>query len=152
MWAAADMSSNGYGVLAPAGAAQALHVGDIVALRTAADPAWAVGVIRRIQPRTGNRRHIGMQLLTKAAVSVQVRSTTSAADDTRRQSAILLDDRPLPDGSLYIVARRGLLDTREAIEARFGAGGTSVILEPSGLVESGADFDWLRYRMTSVAF
>lgn len=152
MWAAADMSRNGYGVITPAGAAEALQVGDIVALRIDADPAWAVGVIRRIQARTDHRRHVGLQLLTQAAVAVQVRTMTSAARDTKRQPAILLDERPLPDGSLYIVARKGLLDTREAIEARFGAEGTSVILEPSGLVESGTDYDWLRYRMTSVAF
>lgn len=151
-WSAEDMSNNGYGVVAPTGAAESLHVGDIVALRTDADPAWAVGVIRRIKAREDQRRHIGLQLLTKGAVAVQVRTMDSVARDTKRQPAILLDERPLPDGTLYIVARRGLLDTRMAIEARFGEDGTSVILEPSGLVESGTDFDWLRYRMTAVAF
>ncbi|MEI8150559.1 MAG: hypothetical protein WCG92_03050 [Hyphomicrobiales bacterium] len=48
---------------------------------------------------------------------------------------------------MHIVARRDLLTGRATIEAMYGKPPETVLLEPGGVVESGHDFDWLRYKV-----
>lgn len=144
-WYADDVSAGGYGVIVPAGAGEWIHVGNLVALRGVGEAAWQLGVVRRVAAHTENRRHIGVQLLSQAAQPVQLRTLAGAARDGKRQWAMRLNARPAADSSVYFLVRRDLFSGREAVQATNPATGESVTLQPGGLVESGQDFDWLRY-------
>ncbi|MBM3340971.1 MAG: hypothetical protein FJY56_02510 [Betaproteobacteria bacterium] len=151
-WFTDDVSRNGYGILVPAGKAERLAVGDLVALRAGPGVPWELGVIRRLSAQAQARCHIGVGLLSAAALPLQVRTMSGAALGGKRSAAILLSEQPTPDGSVYIVARRELLTMREAIEAAYGRESKTLMLEPVGVVESGADFDHLHYRLQRPAF
>jgi hypothetical protein len=147
LWVTYDVSAGGYGLTVPAVAGEWLQVGDLIALRASPDVPWHLGIIRRVQADTDKRRRIGMELVSKAAAAVQVRSLSGIARGGKAAWAIMLDEWPLADGSVEILVRRDQLSGREAVEVTYGADRANVILAPGGLVESGQDFDWLRYRL-----
>jgi hypothetical protein len=145
---AEDASPGGYGVIVPAGKGEWLRVGVLVALRSDTDAVWNLGLIRRVKSDENRQHHIAIQLISRAAVPVYLRSLTGVEHGSKPQSAILLSPRLSPNGSLHIVARRDLLSGREPIEATYGKPVSTVIIDPGGVVESGHDFDWLRYKLS----
>jgi hypothetical protein len=147
-WIAEDVSAGGYGVIVPSGKGEWLRVGILVAVRSETESAWSLGIIRRMKGDEHRQHRIGIQLISKAAVPVYLRSLTGVEQGAKRQNAILLSARPSPSGSLHIVARRDLFGGRDPLEAQYGRPPTTIILEPSGIVESGHDFDWLRYKLS----
>lgn len=151
-WIAEDASSGGYGVVVPAGKGEWLRVGVLVALRTETDSSWDIGIIRRVKGDEHRQHRIGIQLISKTAMPVYLRRAGSADLGAKRQSAILLGSRASRSGSLHIVARRDLLGGREPLEAMYGSPATTVTLERSGVIESGQDFDWLRYKLLDPIF
>ena len=145
-WIAEDASLGGYGVVVPAGKGEWLRVGVIIALRSEMDSSWSLGVIRRVKGDEHRQHRIGIQLISKAPVPVYLRSITGVEQGSRRQPSILLNTRTSSSGSMHIVTRHDLLTGREPIEARYGRPATTLVLEPGGIVESGYDFDWFRYK------
>lgn len=145
-WIAEDASTGGYGVVVPAGKGEWLRVGLLVALRSETEVKWSLAVIRRVKGDEHRQHRIGIQLISKSPVPVHVRTVTGAEQGSKRQPAILLSARASPNGSMHVVARRDLLTGREPIEAAIGSLETATILDPGGVVESGYDFDWLRYK------
>ena len=150
-WVAEDASAGGYGVIVPAGKGEWLRVGILVALRSETDLSWHLGVIRRVTGNEHRQHRVAIQLIAKLPVPVYLRSLPGVEQGSKRQNAILLSARTSPSGSLHIVARRDLFDGREPIEAMFGKPPSTVILDPGGVVESGHDFDWLRYKLAPLA-
>ncbi len=146
-WVAEDVSAGGYGVIVPVGKGEWLRVGIIVALHSDMDSAWQLGVIRRVKGDERRQFHIGIQLISKSPVSVHLRSLIGVEQGSRRQHAIMLSSRASPSGSIHIVARHDLLSGREPIEAMHSKPPVTLVLEPGGVVESGYDFDWLRYKV-----
>jgi hypothetical protein len=147
-WIAEDVSAGGYGLIVPVGKGEWLRVGMLVALQSETDASWHIGIIRRVKSDEHRQHRIGVQLISKSAVAVHLRSLARMAPGSKRQSALLLSTRPSSNGSLHIVARRDLFGGRESLEALHGEPPTTVILETGGLVENGYDFDWLRYKVS----
>ncbi len=148
-WVADDVSAGGYGVIVPAGKGDWLRVGIVVAVRSETDVSWHLGVIRRVKADAYTQRHIGIQLISKTPIAVYLRTLSGVAQGRKRHSAILLSARPSPSGSMHIVVRRDLFSGREPIEAMYGQPETTITLEAGGVVESGHDFDWLRYKISA---
>ena len=148
-WIAEDVSNGGYGVVVPAGKGDWLRVGVLVAVRTETDKSWDIAIIRRVKSDEHRQHRVGIQLISKSAMPVYLRKLTGMGLEQagKPQIAILLGARPSRTGSLHVVARRDLFDGRESLEATYGNPACTVTLEPSGIVESGQDFDWLRYKL-----
>ncbi|HTE13803.1 MAG TPA: hypothetical protein VK642_01880, partial [Burkholderiales bacterium] len=146
-WIAEDVSPGGYGVVVPAGKGEWLRVGVLVALRTETESSWDIGIIRRVKSDELRQHRVGIQLISKSAVPVYLRKMSGAAQGSKRQSAILLGMRASRSGSVHVVARRDLFDAHEPLEAMYGTPATTVTFGPGGVVESGQDFDWLRYKL-----
>jgi hypothetical protein len=62
------------------------------------------------------------------------------------QNVILLDAEPSQAGYLLAVLRPETFALREALEATRTADGKTFMVRPSGLVESGPDFDRVRFK------
>ena len=167
-WVTEDLSVGGCGAIVPAGTGEQLRVGTLVALQPAAEAIvrLSIGVIRRVSDHGERQHRLGIQIISNSAVPVYLRTyfrtrlgthlgTSPGARQGRdREPAILLREQPSANGSLYLLARRDVFSGREPVEASFGSKENphaTVILEPAGVVESGNDFDWLRYKMPQAA-
>ncbi len=147
-WVAEDVSVGGYGVIVPTSKGEGLRVGMLVALRGETESSWNPGIIRRVKGDEHRQYRIGVQLISKSAIPVYLRSLASMAQGGKRQSALLLSARPSPNGSLHVVTRRDLFGGRESLEATYGNPPATVIMDAGRVVESGYDFDWLRYKVS----
>ncbi|MEQ1772689.1 MAG: hypothetical protein ABL891_02795 [Burkholderiales bacterium] len=147
-WVAEDASAGGFGVIVPAGKGEWLKVGVLVGVRSETESSWSVGVIRRVKSDEHRQYHIGIQLISRTALLVHLRTLNALEQGGKRQSAILLSTQPSPNGSLHVIARRDLLGGTEALEAMYGNPPSTVMMESLGVVEAGDDFDWLRYKLS----
>ncbi len=147
-WIAEDVSAGGFGVIVPAGKGEWLKVGALVGVRGETESSWSVGIIRRVNSDEHRQLHIGIQLISKTALLVNLRTLTAVEQGGKRQAAILLSAQPSPNGSLHIIARRDLFSGNDPLEAMYGKPANTVMMEAAGLLESGDDFDWLRYKLS----
>jgi hypothetical protein len=147
-WVAEDVSAGGFGVIVPAGKGEWLKVGTLVGVRSETESLWSMGIVRRVKSDEHRQYHIGIQLISRTALLVYLRTLTAVEQGGKRQSAILLSTQPSPNGSLHIIARSDLLSGNDALEAMYGNPPSTVIMESLGAVESGDDFDWLRYKLS----
>jgi hypothetical protein len=125
-------------------------VGVLVAVRSETESSWNLGVIRHVRGGQHRQHHAGVQLISKSVVPVYLRTLNGVAQGNKRQNALLLNTRPSAHGSLHIVARRDRFDARQSLEAQFGTPPATHLLEPGSVVESGYDFDWLRYKVKPI--
>jgi hypothetical protein len=123
-------------------------VGTLLGVRTETESAWSVGIIRRVKGDEHRQYRIGIQLISKSALLVNLRTLAAVEQGGKRQSAILLSTQPSPNGSLHVIARSDLLAGTDALEAVYGNPPSTVIMEAAGVVEAGDDFDWLRYKLS----
>ena len=144
---AEDVSLGGLGVVVPVGRGEWLRVGMRLTLRTETDSAWGLGVMRRVKADEHRQHRIGVQLISKSPVALMLRRLAVAARGRKAHGAPLLLARPSPNGSAHLVASRGLLTGREAPEASYGKPPVKAQFDGRGVVESGHDFGWLRYKL-----
>jgi hypothetical protein len=147
-WIAEDVSVGGFGVIVPAGKGEWLKVGVLVGVRSETESSWSVGIIRRVKGDEHRQYHIGIQLVSRTALLVNLRSLTAMRHGGKRQSAILLSTQPSPNGGLHIIARHDLFSGNDALEAMYGNPPATAMIEATGVVEAGDDFDWLRYKLS----
>jgi hypothetical protein len=124
-----------------------LRVGALVALRTETVSAWELGIIRRVKSDDHRQHRVGIQLISKSVTPIYLHPAGGAGQQGKRQTALLLAARPSRTGSLHVVARRDLYNGSESMQASYGNPATTATLDPGGVVESGQDFDWLRYKL-----
>ena len=147
VWVAADVCAGGYGVIVPAGKGDWLCVGLLLAVRSEMEKNWNIGIIRRVKGDDHNQRQVGIQLISKVPVPIYLRSLTGVEHGTRRQHAVLLSTRASPNGSMHIVAKRDLFVGRERLEAMYGNPPQAAVFETGAIMETGQDFEWLRYKL-----
>ena len=79
-WEIRDVSRTGYRLVAPVGAAGTVALGTLAAIRPHDDPAWMLGIIRRIRRKTAERAEIGMQIVANSLVGVELAEVHKASD------------------------------------------------------------------------
>jgi hypothetical protein len=146
-WIAEDMSPGGCGVIVPQGNGASLRVGMLVAMRTQSQTAWNIGIIRRVTESNYRQHHVGIQIVSRTARPVYLRTLAGARQGRTRECGILLSEQVVPGNPVQILMRRDLFGGREPVEAALGLEQTPVVaLAAGGVVESGHDFDWLQYE------
>jgi hypothetical protein len=148
-WIVEDVSDGGYGAAIPTVKSDWIRVGTLVGLQSEASRHWGIGLIRRIVRDEQQRRHVGIQVLTRTAIPVKISpaqtlSFTEADRDAER--AILLPTGPDAKGEVGIIMRSGLFNGRDSLDMMVSE--KSYRLTPVGLVEGGEDYDWARFKVT----
>ncbi len=146
-WIVEDVSDGGYGAVIPTVKSDWIRVGSLVGLRSEASQYWGIGLIRRIVRDAQQQRHVGIQVLTTAAIPVKISmsgalSFTNADRDAER--AILLSTGPDGKGEVGVVMRCGLFNGRDGLDMTVRD--KSYRLTPAGLVEGSEDFDWVKFK------
>jgi hypothetical protein len=135
-------------LIAPAGKGGWVKVGVLVGLRTENDTSWSVGVVRRVKGDAHQQFRIGVQLIARAPLLVSLSAAAVADRSTKpQQHALLLSAKPSQNGSLHILAQRDVFSGSHLLEGVYGNPPVTVMLDAVGCVESGDDFDWLRYKL-----
>lgn len=145
-WVVENVSRGGFGALLSSVPGEWLRVGALIAMQPEGGDNWLVGVIRRCHRETENDARVGIQVLARQAVSVELRiRTASSYAAAAGVPALLLQDGNAAD-ELRVVLPPATFDQRESLE--YAEGGRRVLLTPQALIEQTADYEVGRYRIS----
>jgi hypothetical protein len=141
-WVAVNASDGGYGAVVPEAKSDWVQVGSLVGVKAEAEKYWSVGVIRRVTRDAEHSRHVGIELLTRAALPVQLSPVApiSAANALlENDPGILLTRKADADRQVRVLMRGGSYTPGQRIELR--ARGQAYQLTPTKLLASEIEFD-----------
>ena len=71
-WDVKDVSQSGFRLIAPMSVANAVTLGTLAAIRPHGQPAWALGIVRRMRRLTTDRAEIGLQIVANTLIGVDL--------------------------------------------------------------------------------
>ena len=155
-WIVDNMSDSGYGAIIPPRTSEWVRVGALVALKSETSESWAVGLIRRITIDEHKQRRVGVQLLTKAAVSFALSmadSMTSLDFNLSTEPGILLDGSPDAEDEVGVLLCTGVLNgvfkARDKLELK--SRDRTLLVRLAKIIEAGEGFDWARFKVVQGA-
>jgi len=144
-WLASDESDSGFGAQIPQRPGDWVRIGALVAVRSELARFWGLGVIRRLASDTDEGAlRVGLRLWTKAVLPI----TLNAEGGGGALRGLLLSDRPDDHGRVDVVLAAGSTADDGAFTVQVGDG--AYRLHDGELVEAGDDYDYMRFRVTSV--
>jgi hypothetical protein len=147
-WVVENASAEGYGIIVPERRGEWLQVGVLIGLLPEDEGArWGAGVVRRVETDVRGQRRVGVQVLSRAVVPGTMCTKRSDGERGAPHNVVLLGAEPSPSGYLQALLRPESFSLRGALEATRLPDGKSYELMPSGLVESGPDFDRVRFKV-----
>ncbi|MGH8642497.1 MAG: hypothetical protein ACRET6_12360, partial [Burkholderiales bacterium] len=147
-WIVENVSEGGCGAIIPSQKTDWLKVGTLIGMKSETSNYLGIGLIRRISRDAHKQRRVGIQVLTKAAIPVEVSraSTMSSLNfDLKAEEAILLSTSPDAQGEIGVLLREGVFNGRDSFDLQFRD--QHYTLVPSTIVEVGEDFDWARFKI-----
>ena len=143
-WIVENVSAGGFGAGIPQIKGDWLKIGCLVALQPEGGQNWIIGVIRRYSRETPQQGSVGIQTLARSALSVRVRLQAGQAGPGRDVGwAVLLSPAESATEAQLLLAP-GVFSAEQNLE--FERDGKSFLLLPSALVESGDDYELVRFR------
>ncbi len=142
-WIVVNVSDGGYGAIIPPQKSDWIKVGTLVGVQhEVTNKHWGVGLIRRITRDEHQQRQVGIQLLTKSAIPIKVARSSAGRD---QQAAILLSTSPDKQGQVGVVMREGIYNASDSLDMTVKD--KAYLLMPTGMVEDGEDFDWVKFKV-----
>jgi len=146
-WTAENESSGGFGAVLPARDGDWLAIGALVAAKPTWPASWSLGVIRRLSTDEMGRRAVGVQILARGGVAVELSPLPiGAAGDSH--PAVLLPagaQASLTGAEVTLVVAHGTLSWSLSYAMRIQERTYSV--NPLRVVESGDDFDVVSFAI-----
>jgi hypothetical protein len=143
-----NASAEGYGIIVPERRGEWLQVGVLIGVLPEDEGArWGAGVVRRVETDARGQRRVGVQVLSRAVVPGTMCTKRSDGERGAPHNVVLLGAEPSSSGYLQALLRPESFSLRGAMEATRLPDGKSYDLMPSGLVESGPDFDRVRFKV-----
>jgi hypothetical protein len=112
--------------------------------------SWGIGIVRRIAAFDRTQRHIGIQMLTRGALAVNLMEDSLVADSQVvpvGSALLLLSHAPDSSGAAHmnLLLKPGIFAPANSMQMRVWE--RDYVLMSGEIVESGEDFDLARYRV-----
>jgi hypothetical protein len=145
-WVATDESPGGYGATIRHQRGDWVKLGALVGVMPEAGRYWGIGVVRRLNRDDETDYRVGVQLWSRAALPVELKSIEPGAGESGEgRRGLLLSARPDDNGEIELMLEVGAFSSfgRYAVQIN----GRPYMLVPSHLVEAGDDFDLARFKV-----
>ena len=148
-WTVENESSGGFGALLPAREEDWLAVGRIIAAKPDWPASWSVGIIRRVTARSPMHRAVGVQVLARGGVVVQVVPLPPDQGPLPFEGILLPveSQTSTQGGEVAIVVPKGM--SAQLAECEMSVQGRPYTLSRRRIVESGVDFEITRFALRS---
>lgn len=138
LWTVDNVSLGGMRARLPMAPEEQLRIGTLLALRPEGGDNWLVGVVRRFAREDNLQASAGVETLSRQPIA--------AAVEGEKGNALLLD--AVEEGERVRLIVPGLAYEPDR-PLRCKVLGTTLMLDPVGLVERGVEFDIGQYRVVS---
>ena len=142
-WIVENVSDGGYGAIIPAEKSDWIKIGGLIGVQTETSIYWGVGLIRRVSSDQYQQRRVGIQLLSKTALPIQIALPGNGGREP--EGAILLSTSPDRTGEVGVLMREGAFNPQDSLDMTVN--GKTYLLIPSRMVEGGEDFDWAKFKV-----
>ena len=139
-WIVENVSAGGFGAGIPEIKGDWLKIGCLLGLQPEGGDNWVLGVIRRLQREIPLKGSVGIQTIAKSARLVQLSVSGGAGDET----GILVGDGSDSPGEARVLLRAGAFVPGQNME--YHRDEINCLLMPQGVVESGDEYDVVRFR------
>jgi hypothetical protein len=146
-WTVENESSGGLGAVLPPRHPEWLAIGSLVSAKPTWPAAWSVGVIRRLSTDEKGRRAVGVQVLARGGIAVEL-SPLPLGQAGPPRSGILLPGEAqtsLGGAEVKLVLARASVSWSLAYAMRIQERSYSV--NPRRVIESGDDFDVVSFTL-----
>jgi hypothetical protein len=149
-WTVEDESSGGFGAALPAREGDWLAVGMLVASKPTWPASWSVGVIRRLSTDATGRRAVGVQVLARGGIAVEL-TPMPVNENARPFLGVLLpgEGQTHIGGEVTLVLPRACVSWSESYALRVH--GRNYVVTPLRTVDSGDDFDSVSFSIQPAA-
>jgi hypothetical protein len=152
LWVVENASEEGYGVIVPARRGEWLQVGVLIGFKPDAEgTTWGAAIVRRVETDPRGQRRVGLQVISRGSASGTMCAIRGGGQRGAPQSVVFLDWQPSKSGYLQILVRPDSFTLRDTLEATRTADGKTFMLTASGTVESGPDFERVRFKYQAPA-
>jgi len=138
-WTVENVSSGGFGALAPQAKSDWLKVGALVAVQPDGGTNWVVGAVRRMSKVSNQETRVGIQTLSRAPALSQF-----ALRSAGQAPGVLLPAPGPGSGEAAIALRAGVYAPGENLEASIG--GRQHVYMPQGVAERGDDYEIVKFK------
>ena len=128
-------------------AGDALKIGTLLGMQPDGGENWVLGVLRRFSKDTATHARVGIESLSRQALSVELRPRTTGFSATGTIPGIWLRDASAA-GEARMVLPSMSFNLRQSLE--FLHDGQRYLLTPVELEEAGNHFELARYRQTAL--
>jgi len=142
-WVVENVSAGGFGASVPQIKGDWLKIGCLVGLQPEGGHNWVIGVIRRFNRETAQQGAVGIQTLARAALPVKVKPENATGATRDGKPAIMLNPSDSATETQLLLPP-GVLAGGQNLELE--RDGKFFLLMPAGLVESGEDYEQVRFR------
>jgi len=145
-WTVEDESSGGFGAALPAREDDWLAVGMLLASKPTWPASWSVGVIRRMSTDATGRRAVGVQILARGGIPVEL-TEMPVTDNPRPMPGVLLptEGQTQIGGEVTLVLSRGSISWSVSYSLRVH--GRTYVVTPLRTIDSGDDFDAVSFSI-----
>jgi hypothetical protein len=149
-WTVEDESNGGFGAALPAREGDWLAVGMLVASKPTWPASWSVGVIRRLSTDATGRRAVGVQVLARGGIAVEL-TPMPITEHARPLLGILLpgEGQTHIGGEVTLVLLRACVSWSETYALRVR--GRNYVVNPLRTADSGDDFDAVAFSIQPAA-
>ncbi len=143
-WKVEDMSASGLSCVLNAGHSNTVKIGSLLIFQPDKTSPWGAGIVRRLRRDEKNNLHVGVKVLANKIIGVALHDHESNLDKTR-QFALFVDRPDGQSGESWILMKSDTFSMNHSPTMTLGK--QEFLMVPVGLIEKGADFDWVSYRM-----
>lgn len=146
-WVVENASAEGYGMIVPERRGEWLQVGVVLGLLPeTAKPQWGAGIVRRVETDARGQRRVGIQVISRAILSGTLCTCSITGERGTPHNVVMLDPKPSRSGYMQMLLRPDTFTLRDELEVTRTVDAQTFMVMPSGLVESGPDFDRVRFK------
>lgn len=142
-WTVENVSLGGFGAVLESLRGDWLRVGSLLCMQPEGGENWVLGIVRRYNKKSDSLANVGIQSISRQALSIELRPRASGFSATSNILGIWLREVITPS-EMRLILPAASFDLRESLE--FSHDNRSYLLTPITLEESGADYEIARYR------
>lgn len=147
-WVVENASAEGYGIIVPDRRGEWLQVGVLIGFLPETENAkWGAGIVRRVETDARGQRRVGVQVISRAVVSGTMCARRASGEPGPPHNVVLLSAEPSPSGYVQALLRPESFTLLDRLEATRLPDGKSFLVMPSGMMESGPDYDRVRFKV-----
>ncbi len=146
-WVVENASAEGFGMIVPERRGEWLQVGVMLGLLPETGKRlWGAGIVRRVETDARGQRRVGIQVISRAILSGTLCTCSLTGERGVPQNVVMLDPKPSSGGYMQMLLRPDVFTLRDELEVTRTVDAQAFMVMPSGLVESGPDFDRVRFK------